>query len=193
MSFNGTGFRTLLAAALLAGYASLFLHVSAPVARRTFDPLEPRGRQVELAIETGRFADALPVARMLHAEYPTDLTVLYWMGEIYRGLGRAADEAASWQEYARHSGAPEAACPFLPIALAKSGDEIGALQAYERCVRADRDALDDPEQWRDLAVEYERRGRMDLAHGVYRQHHAGPMNHTAAHQVADDVEGSVPK
>jgi Flp pilus assembly protein TadD len=94
------------------------------------------------------------------------LTILYWLGEVYRGLGDASSEAAAWQQYARLSSTPAEVCPALPLALTKIGDAPGALQAYETCVGWEPD---DPERLVDLAAEYERRGRMDLARATYQR------------------------
>ncbi len=158
--------RIVVLAVLVAGYATMLVGVRGPAGNRAFDPLEHLGRQVETAIETGRFADALPTARSLRAAHPDDPTVLYWLGEIYRGLDQAANEAAAWRDYARASSTPDDVCPSLPLALTKAGDAAGALGAYEACVTY---APDDPERLVDLAAEYARRGQWDLARTTYQR------------------------
>jgi hypothetical protein len=96
--------RRLTLALLLAGYALVFVRVPSPGAGRRFDPLDPRGRQVEQAIESHDFTRALPVALDLDAAYPGDAVIAYWLTEIYTGLGRAADADASWHRYQAATG-----------------------------------------------------------------------------------------
>jgi Flp pilus assembly protein TadD len=83
-----------------------------------------------------------------------------------RGLGRARDEAAAWEDYLRLASLPDAACPALGLAYARAGDPIRAIEAYERCAAA---APDDPERWLDLAVEYQARGRSSEATEAFRR------------------------
>jgi hypothetical protein len=91
---------------VLAGYAAVFLRLPSAGARAGFDPLGPEGRHVEQAIETGRFAEALSVAVDLEQTYPEDLTISYWLTEIYGGLGRTDEEARARERYERLSSEP---------------------------------------------------------------------------------------
>lgn len=165
-SADATHVRTVLLALLLAGYAATIVGVGGAGGERGFDPLQRQGRQVEAAIETGRFAEALPLAQELRRAHPADLTILYWLGEIHRGIGDAAAEAAAWQEYARASPTPYEACPALPIALTTIGDAAGAQQAYESCAAW---APDDPERLVDLAAALARRGDVERARAAYER------------------------
>ena len=76
--------RRFTLALLLAGYALLFLQLpSRGREPRAFDPLEPRGREVERAIEAGDFERALPIAQELDGAYPDDPVITYWLAEIH--------------------------------------------------------------------------------------------------------------
>ena len=151
--------RSLLLALLLVLSAAPFLRgpASGDVG---FDPLEARGRQVELAIETGRFSDGLPVALDLQRSHPDEPLVLYWLTEIYRGLGRPRDEVLAWQAYLRLSSAPEDACPWLAEAYAHAGDAEAALGQYRDCVSIDPD---EPQRLLDLAAAQAARHQMSDA------------------------------
>lgn len=152
--------RSFLLAALVAGYCAVFTRLRAVDGARPFDPLEPRGRQVETATEAGRFDEAVPVALSLRESHDSDPDVLYWLGEIYRGLGRTADEIEMWREYARASTTPEEVCPALPLAYLRAGDTASALREFEACVSL---APDDPERLLDLAAEHARQGHIEQA------------------------------
>jgi tetratricopeptide (TPR) repeat protein len=153
--------RFLLLIALLAAYAAAGLNLSRPSTASAFDPLEARGRHVELAIEEGRFAEALPVALDLQRAYEAEPVIAYWLTEIYRALDRPQQEAEAWQTFLRHGGSPEDACPALPDAYARAGDSDRALRELEQCVRV---APDDPERLIDLAEA--QAGRHDVADAI---------------------------
>lgn len=131
--------RSLLLVALLAGYAAVGLDLSSPSA--SFDPLGTSGRHVELAIEVGRFEEALPVALELKRAHESEPVIDYWLSEIYRGLDRPQEEAEAWQAYLSHGGAPGDACPALPEAYARAGDRERSRREFEQCARV---APDDP-------------------------------------------------
>lgn len=143
--------RTLLAL-LLVAYAAVFVRIpSWSGASAAFDPLEPRGREVERAIEAGQFASALPIAQELLTAHADDTTVLFWLAEIHRGLGRHADEAASLERVLRLTRHADGVCPALPEAYARVGDAARALEAWERCAST---GATDAERWFDLATAY---------------------------------------
>lgn len=131
---------------------------------RRFDPLSPPGRQVELAIETRRFADALPVALELRSAHPDDPVVLFWLAEIYRGLDQTEDELDTWDAFLRLSSAPWEACPWLPEAEARAGRVDAALQRYRDCVGF---APDNPQRLLDLAGAQLEHGHRDEASLTY--------------------------
>jgi len=166
--------RRLILALLLAAYAAVFVRPPSVGGRSAFDPLEPRGREVERAIESSRFADALPIADDLRSEHADDPTVAYWRAEIFRGLGRARDEAAAWEDYLRLSHHPDAACPALGLAYREADEMARSLDAFERCAAA---APQDPERWMDLAGAYEKDGRpADASDAFHRAASLDPGN-----------------
>jgi Flp pilus assembly protein TadD len=143
--------RRLVLAILLVGYAVLFVRFPAIGRSGGFEPLDPRGRQAEAAIEEGRFADALPIVRELARQHDSDPVILYWLAEVHRGLGQSGDEARAWEHVLDLTGSAEFVCPSLPEAYARAGDRAKALDAYERCASA---GADDPERWLDLGTAY---------------------------------------
>jgi Flp pilus assembly protein TadD len=156
--------RSATLAALAAGYGWLWLSIGQSSFDRRFDPLNPRGRHVEEAIETGRFADALPVAFSLREAFPEQPQVWYWLAETYRGLDRPRDEADAWHTFVSMTPARPAACPAWPQAHARAGHDEAALRAYEQCVSF---APDDPERLIDLADALASHRRMDAARAAY--------------------------
>ncbi len=157
--------RRPLLALLLVAYAAVFVRFPAwSSASAPFDPLEPRGREVERAIDAGQFAAALPIARELLAAHADDATVLFWLAEIHRGLGRPADEAVALERVLRLTRQADAACPALPEAYARSGDTVRSFDAYERCASA---GATDAERWFDLATAYAAAGRVSDAETAF--------------------------
>ena len=162
--------RRLIIALLFIGYAAVFVRLpSLDRAGRPFDALDPRGREVERAIEEKRFAEALPIARDLRRAHAADPIVVYWLAEIYRGLGQAADESAAWERVLQLTGLADAACPALPESYARAGERARAVDAYERCAAA---APDDPERWFDLGTAYSSGGRRVDAENAYAKSRA---------------------
>lgn len=141
--------RRLTLAVLLAAYAAVFVRFPAWGRDAAFDPMEPRGREVEMAIEAGRFAQALPMTQDLRVSHPDDPTIQFWLAEIHRGLQRPAEEAAALEHLLRLTNFADAACPALPEAYARAGDTARALDAYTRCAGA---GATDAERWFDLGV-----------------------------------------
>lgn len=167
--------RRLILAFVFASYAAVFVRLpSFAVGDRGFDPLVPRGREVERAIEEKRFADALPIVRELQSAHGADPLVAYWLAEILQGLGRPAEEAQAWEHVLRLTGLADAACPALPEAYANAGDRVRALDGYERCAAA---APDDPERWLDLGGAYEADGRSAEAEQAYAKSRALDPSH----------------
>jgi hypothetical protein len=110
----------------------------------SFDPLGPRGREVERAIEERRFADALPIARDLHSAHSHDATIAIWIAEIYDGLGRSAEAGDAWSRVLDLTHEADAACPAMPNAYARAHHGQQAQEAEARCAAArdDTAALD---------------------------------------------------
>jgi tetratricopeptide (TPR) repeat protein len=133
---------------------------------KRFDPLSPHGRQVEEWIETKRFADALPVALDLARANPGEPQVEFWLGEIYRGLDRPADEVNAWERFVAGSSMPAAACPALAKAYERAHKDREAVDAYERCARF---APDDAERLLDLGDALAARQRADEALAAYQR------------------------
>lgn len=113
--------RSLVLAALLIGYAVVGLDLFKPSTAGAFDPLGARGRHVELAIETGKYDEALPVALALRREYEHEPVIAFWLAEIYRGLERPAQEADAWDAYIRLAGTAEDAPEVEHLASGPSG------------------------------------------------------------------------
>jgi tetratricopeptide (TPR) repeat protein len=85
----------------------------------------------------GQWADALAPTRQLVARFPGQHVYLARLAEIYRKLGRAADEAATWETFMDRSPLPADACPFIGHAYRKLGKYDQAVKAFERCYEAD--------------------------------------------------------
>ena len=147
--------RPLILAILLAGSLATFVRLPS-ADDGAFDPLEPRGRQVERAIAEGAFETARPVAEQLNLHYPDTPVIALWLAEIYRGLGRTSDEAAALERYLQSAGRPDEVCPALPQAYRRLEDASRAIDAYRRCAQA---APDDPERLVDLADALAAAGR----------------------------------
>jgi tetratricopeptide (TPR) repeat protein len=171
--------RRLVLLLLLVAYAALFIRLPSMRRHASFDPLDRQGREIEKDIESSRFAAALPIANALWSAHDHSATVAHWRAEIFRGLGRAADEAAAWEDYLRLSHQPDEACPALAVAYGHAGDQGRSLDAYERCAAA---APDDPERWIDLATAYQLAGRHSSASEAFQ--HAFAL---------DPTDGRIPR
>jgi hypothetical protein len=127
--------RTTLFIAVLALYGAVLGR--SPGARlfgpKALDPFAPRPKTVEQLIAAARFADALPLAVELRANYPDEPLVAYWLATINHAVGRPETEAAAWGEYVRLSKAPADACPAWPDALTRAGAIDQARTASDRC------------------------------------------------------------
>jgi hypothetical protein len=129
--------RRLTLALLLVGFAWIFGSPSFSRADASFDPLSPRGREAERAIEEGRFADARPIVVELQKTHADDPVLAYWMAEIEHGSGTASAEAAAWARVLALTHEADAACPALPNAYARAGDSARARDGQERCAAPD--------------------------------------------------------
>lgn len=147
-------------AVLLVGYAAVFVRLPSFASSTAFEPLSPRGREVERAIEERRFADALPLAQELVRAFPDEPLIAYWLAEIYQGLERPRDEAAAWERVLEQTTLADAACPALPLAYAGIPDVPRSLEAYERCATL---APDVAERWFELGEAYASNNRPDEA------------------------------
>ena len=127
--------RTVLLTALLAVYVGFLGRgaIAGLVTASRFDPLASQPASVEQLIVARRFADALARATDLHARYPTEPLVSFWLAQINHGLGQPRAEADAWDDYVRWSKAPAEACPAWPAAHARLGDDARAQAASERC------------------------------------------------------------
>jgi tetratricopeptide (TPR) repeat protein len=178
--------RRPLLALLVVVYATVFVRLPSFGSAHRLDPLDPRGREVERAIEEDRFADALPIARTLDAADSSDPTVAVWLAEIHHGLRQPVEEAAFWERVLRAKQA-DTACPPLADAYAAAGDDRRALDAYERCAAV---ARDDPERWFDLAAAYLSRGRAGDAEQAFARSRAlDPSNPRLPPPVTATADG----
>jgi tetratricopeptide (TPR) repeat protein len=98
------------------------------------DALLVRSRE---AFAAGQWAKALEPTRQLVDRFPGQHVYLARQAEIYRELGRPADEAATWELFMDQSPQPADACPFIGHAYRKLGKYDEALKAFERCYAAD--------------------------------------------------------
>jgi Flp pilus assembly protein TadD len=183
--------RTFILAVLLVGYGAVFLRLPSLGATRAFDPLEPRGRQVESDLAQGRFEDALPIALALEAAYPSESVIPRWLADIYHGLGRDADEARALERVLALTADAEAACPDLPIAYGQAAQPQDALAAYERCANL---APDNAERWLDLGAAYTSAGRDASAERAYETSRAiDPSNPRLPHATTHATDMLVPR
>jgi len=125
--------------------------------RAGFDPFLPAARALELRIEEGRFAEALPLAIDLDRAFPHEPQIVLWRARIQHGLSDPRREATAWEEYLALGVAAAEACPALPDAYARAGLAAEALRAYERCTTV---APDNAEAFIDLGDAYVREQRM---------------------------------
>jgi tetratricopeptide (TPR) repeat protein len=151
-------------AVLAAGYGWLWLSIGQSSLGGGFDPLSPSGRHVEHAIESGRFAEALPVAVSLRQSYPNEPLICYWLAEIHHGLNQPDAEAGAWAAFVSMTPARAAACPQWPEAHARAGQAADAIRAYEQCASF---APDDPERLINLADALASSSRLDAARAAY--------------------------
>jgi tetratricopeptide (TPR) repeat protein len=181
--------RRLILAILLAGSVATFVRLPSVDGRSGFDPLEPRGREVERAIAAREFEAARPIAEQLAAIYPETPIAAIWLAEIYRGLGRASDEARAWETVLSTTGVPDEACPALPEAYRRAGDTSRALDAFKRCAAA---APDDPERLVDLADAYAAAGLASDAVESLRRVALVDPSHPRVHDAVGTEVGTAP-
>ena len=98
------------------------------------DALLVRSRE---AVGAERWTAALEPTRQLVTRNGGQDVYLARLAEIYRRLGRPADEAATWEVFMDRSPAPADACPFIGHAYRKLGKYELAVRAFERCYEAD--------------------------------------------------------
>lgn len=127
--------RLAFAVALLAAYYVTLFDTATPAATPIVE--EATRRDVEAsaaAFAAGQYGDALEPTRRLTERMPTQAIYFDRLARIQQKLGKAADEATSWEGVFRTSPTPVDACPMLALAYEKVGDTGRALDAYERCV-----------------------------------------------------------
>jgi tetratricopeptide (TPR) repeat protein len=180
---------TWLLLGLFLGYATVFIRLptSGYGLHPAFDPLAPRPRIVEQMIVAKQFARALPLVVELRRTFPSEPQIIAWLAMIHRGLSAPRAEASAWEDYVRISGTPAVACPALPEAYARLGDERQALAAYERCVAFDPR---EPDRLFDLANAYRRSNLTSAALELYRQAASlDPYNPALSQQLSSVSEG----
>jgi tetratricopeptide (TPR) repeat protein len=180
---------TWLLLGLFLGYATVFVRLptSGYSLRPVFDPLAPRPRIVQQMIVAEQFAQALPLVVELRRSFPNEPQIIAWLAMIHRELSTPRAEASAWEDYVRVSRTPAIACPALPEAYARLGDEQQALAAYERCVAFDPR---EPDRLLDLANAYRRSNLTSAALELYRQAASlDPYNRALAQQLSSVREG----
>jgi tetratricopeptide (TPR) repeat protein len=98
------------------------------------DALQVRSRDHFVAEQ---WAEALEPTDQLVTRFPGQHVYMARLAEIYRKLGRPADEAATWEAFMDRSPLPAEACPFIGHAYRKLGKYDQALAAFSRCFEAD--------------------------------------------------------
>ncbi|NOT28085.1 MAG: tetratricopeptide repeat protein [Acidobacteria bacterium] len=83
------------------------------------------------------FAAALEPTEFLVEHMPTQPMYADRLARIYNALGRAEDEARSWDHLMEVSATPEDACPMVGQAHQDAGHAENALTAFEKCVAAE--------------------------------------------------------
>ena len=158
----------LAAVYVVVGFRSLIGEI---FRRDAFNPFLPPARALELRLEDGRFAEALPLALDLDRAYPHEPQIAMWLARVHHGLNDAAREADAWESYVGLGTAPAEACPALPEAYARAGKPSDALRAYERCTTFapnDAEAVIDlgdayarERRWHDACAQYTRAAELD--------------------------------
>lgn len=99
-----------------------------------FDAMLVQSRDAFVAEQ---WQEALEPTRQLVRRFPGQHVYLARLAEIYRQLGRPADEAATWEIFMDRAPLPADACPFIGHAYRKLEKYDQAVAAFERCHEAD--------------------------------------------------------
>lgn len=121
--------------------------------------------RAEALSRTGRDAEAYPLARRLHDEFPASPVHVRRLAALEGRLGRPAAEAALWERFVTLSPTPLDAFPALPDAYRRAGDLAAAQAAAERGVALDPT---NPDLHLGLARILEARREFARARDVYR-------------------------
>ena len=84
--------RTVLLSAILTIYVATLARgpLVRLIERDRFDPLDPLPRAIEQLIVAKQYEKAQPLAVQLHAAYPKEPLVSYWLTRIAEGLKQDA-------------------------------------------------------------------------------------------------------
>lgn len=131
------------------------------VPRASGDDTRDTAVEAWIAASGSRFAAedwtaALEPTRALVERFPTQQVYADRLARIYAHLGKPVQEAAAWEQFVKSAATPEDACPALPQAYQRAGDENAALGAFERCRDFDPSSA---EGWFFLGQAYRRAGR----------------------------------
>jgi tetratricopeptide (TPR) repeat protein len=136
-------------ARVLGAIAVLMLFHNVLLVRPAADVVGPASAQLDRtlvssrdAFAAGRFDAALAPTLALVEALPGQPMYLERLAKIYQALERPADEARTWEAFTQASAVPIEACPMLPEAHRRAGNEAAALASYERCLSFDPKNVD---------------------------------------------------
>jgi tetratricopeptide (TPR) repeat protein len=112
----------------------------------------------------GKYDEALKPTLTLHEAYPDNQIYIGTLADIYDHLGKFKEEAETWETFMDHAPTPIEACPKIGQAYLKSGNEKGAITAFERCLALDSN---NPDSYFYLAHTLELAGQTDRAAELY--------------------------
>lgn len=146
----------------LLGWPSCDRHASASAART---------RRLDKLIAARQFSDALPLALEARRSESADSLLLWQLARVYAGLGRAADEAAAWEEYFRGAAATADVCLRLSDVYRSLNQPSMVVSTVDRCLKLDENQ---PELVGDRAAAHAALGnrsaaQADLEHAVTMQ------------------------
>jgi len=118
------------------------------------------------AQRAGHYDKILPLLEPLRVSSPDNPIYLSMAAQTYQQLGRAREEAQTWERYIRVAPFPADACPALGQSYERLGQDDQALDAHERCLAMDPSNTD---LMLYLAIAFEHRGKFAQAESLYTQ------------------------
>ena len=159
--------RLAFAVTLLTAYYLTLFDAATPAATPIVE--EGTRRDIETsaaAFSAGEYARALDPTKRLTERLPTQAIYFDRLARIEQKLGQFGDEARAWEGVFRTSPTPVDACPMMATAYEKVGDNVRALDAYQRCVSVEPQ---NPDLLLVLGRAYSAAGRATEAEQVLEQ------------------------
>jgi tetratricopeptide (TPR) repeat protein len=144
------GSSVIVAAAMAAAFAVALLGLPLLTIGEHTDQ-EVAGRPAERLIAARRFSEALPLVLDARRRRPDDTAPLRQLARVYAGLGRPADEAATWEQLLTVSAASDDVCLRLSEAYRTLVQPANVISTAERCLAFDSRQ---PELLGDMAEAY---------------------------------------